>query len=170
MLEIIEAVNESKENNQIKLFLAGGITNCPDWQKEIIEKLENNKQPLGTSGGMLQNVTVFNPRRENFPIDDPNASNEQITWEYKKLRESDIIAFWFSEGSLNPIVLYEYGKHGTSQPTKIVVGCHTDYSRKSDVEIQTKLSRPEQKIFYDLGDFYNEIIDSIYQIFVAKNK
>jgi hypothetical protein len=167
MLEIIEAVNESKENNQIKLFLAGGITNCPDWQSDIINRFRNTKNELFF---MFENVTVFNPRRKNFPIDDPNASNEQITWEYKKLRESDIIAFWFSEGSLNPIVLYEYGKHGTSQPTKIVVGCHTDYSRKSDVEIQTKLSRPEQKIFYDLGDFYNEIIDSIYQIFVAKNK
>jgi hypothetical protein len=27
-------------------------------------------------------VYLFNPRRENFPINDPNASKEQIEWEY----------------------------------------------------------------------------------------
>jgi hypothetical protein len=39
MALIIEAPNEiySVENNKnINLFLAGGITNCPDWQKEMI--------------------------------------------------------------------------------------------------------------------------------------
>jgi hypothetical protein len=168
MLEIIEAINEPNEKNNIKLFLAGGITNCPDWQEFIINKLKNPNN--GHDRFMLENVTIFNPRRKNFPIDDSNASNEQITWEYYKLRESDIIAFWFSEGSLNPIVLYEYGKHGTSQPIKMVVGCHKDYLRKSDVEIQTKLARPEQKICQDLDQFYDEILDSIYRISVAKNK
>ena len=171
MLEIVEAPNPSKDN-KIKLFLAGGITNCPDWQKEIIDRLKNSISK-GSSNPyiqiMLENVTVYNPRRENFPMDDPSASSVQITWEYEKLRECNIIAFWFSKGSLNPIVLYEYGKHGISQPTTLVVGCDKEYTRTSDVEIQTKLAKPSQKIFYSLDEFYQEIIDTIYNMVVSIN-
>jgi hypothetical protein len=168
MLEIIEAPNKPQEENELKLFLAGGITNCPDWQAELIEKMKAEKKEYDKY--LLDQVTVLNPRRKNFPIDDPNASVEQITWEYKGLRESDIIVFWFSKGSLNPIVLYELGKHGTSQPTKIVIGCDEEYERISDVEIQTKLARPEQEIVYNLDKFYAKIIKAIHDLITAKNK
>lgn len=105
-----------------------------------------------------------------FPINDPKVIEEQITWEYKKLRESDIIVFWFSRGSLNPIVMLEYGKHGISQSTEIVVGIDDGYERKSDIEIQTKLSKPTQKICYDLDKLFNEITSSIYNVIEGKNK
>jgi hypothetical protein len=134
MAIIIEAPNDvySIQNNRnTKLFLAGGITNCPDWQSEIIQKLKD-----------VPDLTVYNPRRKNFPIEDPNASEAQITWEYNKLKESDIILFWFSRGSLNPIVLYELGRWGNSSMKKsIVVGLDREYERKQDVIIQTRLSR-----------------------------
>ena len=80
MAIIIEAPNDvySIQNNKnIKLFMAGGITNCPDWQSELIKKIKD-----------IDGLTVYNPRRKNFPIKDPNASNEQITWEYNKLKEN----------------------------------------------------------------------------------
>lgn len=163
MLEIIEAPNTLKEdNNKIKLFLAGGITNCPNWQLDIINMLKDQTSYI------QDNIIVFNPRRENFPIHDLTAAKDQITWEYKRLKESDIIVFWFSRGSLNPIVLYEYGKYGTSQPTEIVVGIDDEYERKQDVEIQTKLARPTQKICYGLDDFSNEIVESIYKMLDVK--
>lgn len=172
MIEIIEAPNHSKEDRKIKLFLAGGITNCPDWQKEVIDRFQNaiyKGSPNGHIRFMLDDVTVYNPRRENFPIDDPSASEIQIKWEYEKLRECNIIAFWFSSGSLNPIVLYEYGKHGISQPTTLIVGCDKEYPRIKDVEIQTKLAKPSQKIFYILDEFYEEIIDTIYNMIISIN-
>jgi len=70
-LEIIEATNQSIENNKIKIFLAGGITNCPDWQKIIIDKIKHTSNPYQKTS--LKNVTIFNPRRENFPIEDPRV-------------------------------------------------------------------------------------------------
>jgi len=162
MLEIVEAPNESKHNyRRLKLFLAGGITNCPDWQKIIIEKLQKVENEYDKE--VIDILTIFNPRRENFPIHDPNASKEQITWEYEKLVESDIIVFWFSNGSLNPIVLYELGLHGNSNPYKrIVIGCDNEYPRKSDVEIQTELARPDQIITHSLDEFFEEIIKAIH--------
>lgn len=78
---VIIAPDDFEENGTIKLFLAGGITNCPDWQSEMIEKLS-----------FIKNLTVFNPRRKNFPIHDPKASEEQITWEFNWLKNSDIIS------------------------------------------------------------------------------
>jgi hypothetical protein len=44
MAIIIESPNEvySLENHKnIKLFLAGGISDCPDWQTDIINELKN---------------------------------------------------------------------------------------------------------------------------------
>jgi hypothetical protein len=121
-----------------KLFLAGGITNCPDWQLDVIQHLRLRE----AEDKYTWNIQVFNPRRENFPIHDPNAAMEQIKWEFNRLKESEFILFWFSRGSLNPIVLYELGMWGNSRTTPIVVGMDPEYERKQDVRIQTALARP----------------------------
>jgi len=149
MAIIIESPNEvySLENNENKkLFLAGGITDCPDWQSEIINDLKH-----------IKDLTIYNPRRKDFPIDDPNASEEQITWEYNHLRDSDIIIYWFSRGSINPIVLYELGKWGTASDKPIFIGIDKDYTRSIDVEIQTKLSNPNAPIVYSLIELAIEV-------------
>lgn len=144
MALIIEAPLEvySLENHKnTKLFLAGGITDCPDWQSTIINNLID-----------VPNLTIYNPRRTDFPIDDPKASEEQITWEYNHLRDADIIIYWFSRGSINPIVLYELGKWGTSTDKPIYIGIDKDYTRSIDVEVQTKLSNPHTSIVYSLDE------------------
>jgi hypothetical protein len=145
MIKTIVAPEKEMPKNGETLFLAGGITNCPDWQKQIINKLEGD-------------FYVYNPRRENFPIKDPNAAREQITWEYERLKSADCISFWFSKGSLNPIVLYEMGMWGLSREyTKIFIGVDPDYERKQDVEIQTELAAPEIKIRYSIDEMAKDI-------------
>lgn len=52
------------------VFLAGGITGCPDWQAAVVRMVGD------------ANVVLLNPRRENFPMDDPKASLDQILWEH----------------------------------------------------------------------------------------
>ena len=102
-------------------------------------------------------LAIYNPRRKNFPINDLHASEAQITWEFEKLRDADMIAFWFSKGSLNPIVLYELGKWGNSSSKPIIVGVDDGYERFMDVEIQTNLARPDIRIQFTLKDFIDEI-------------
>ena len=153
MATIIEAPNEIysiKNNRNKKLFLAGGITNCPDWQSNMVQLLEP-----------IQNLTVYNPRRKNFPIHDPNAAEEQITWEYNHLRDSDIILFWFSRGSLNPIVLYELGRWGNSSDKPIIIGLDEEYERKQDVIVQTMLSRGVDTPFVHTLDDAVDVIKEI---------
>jgi len=149
MALIIEAPNElySIENkNNVKLFLAGGITNCSDWQSYVTKELSD-----------VEHLTVYNPRRKNFPINDPKAAEEQITWEFIHLIDSDILFYWFAKGSLNPIVLYEYGAHGIFTERPIVVGVDPLYERKQDVIIQTQLARPKQVIHNSIQDMIDEI-------------
>jgi hypothetical protein len=155
MAIIIEAPNDvySLENKKnLKLFLAGGISNCPDWQSEVIKELRD-----------VRGLTIYNPRRADFPMHIPEASEEQITWEYYKLKEADIICFWFSRGSLNPIVLYELGRWGNSSDKPIIVGLDPEYERIHDVLIQTKLSRPKVELVYSLTELCEEVKIHLYR-------
>ena len=146
MATVIEAPTRFFNNKLTSLFLAGGITNCPKWQNELIKYLKD-----------IDDLVIYNPRRENFPIHDSNAAEEQIIWEYDYLKKCDIISFWFSKGSLNPIVLYELGIHGNSSNRLIFIGMDTEYERKQDVIIQTELARSDVKIVYSLKDLANQI-------------
>ena len=101
------------------------------------------------------NLVILNPRCEEMP-----DHNTQVKWEFKKLKKSDIISFWFSEGSVNPITLFEYGSHFKSKK-KIVVGCHPNYEKRNSVIVQTELERPKLKVQDNFEDFYTELIKTI---------
>lgn len=126
--------------NEISIFLAGGIQKTENWQKSIIESLEESfaNAPL----------VVFNPRRDNFPIHDPSAAFEQISWEYNGLNIADMFSMYFAEGETDqPICMYEYGKwlerkRQSGNWDTIVVSAEPKYRRYQDVIIQTGLVNP----------------------------
>lgn len=162
----VEALDELKDGVEGKIvFLAGGITGCPDWQQEMRSLLQDTS------------LILLNPRREHFPIGDPNAAQEQIAWEHRQLRIADAILFWFPRETLCPIVLYEMGAWSmTKKP--IYIGIHPEYRRRRDVEIQTQLVRPDVKIVYCLEDLASQVAtdpesvsdDYNYLIIVRKEK
>jgi hypothetical protein len=163
------------------IFLAGGITNCPDWQTDFVATLARL-----FNGTTNIHYTILNPRRSNFPINDPTASEAQIVWEYEALHLADIIVFWFAKGSLNPIVLFEYGSHltrlkylhalqwreipNTCFSTKlqyIVVGCDSEYTRINDVIIQTQLAVGDSiHVHRNFKDFTRSASEIIYHLAV----
>ena len=148
-MHCIEAL-QMYNGNEASLFLAGGITGCPNWQKEMIEKLKDS--PL----------VLFNPRRASFPIEEKDAARAQIEWEHIHLRKATAIAFWFPCETLNPIVLYELGAWSmTNKP--LFVGVHPDYQRVQDVSIQTTLTRPDVPIVTDLEALAQEIVSWVNQ-------
>src|SRR5262249_61438365 len=85
---------------------------------------------------------VLNPRREQFPIEDPDAAFAQIAWEHQALRAAGAIVFWFPRETVCPIALYELGAWSMTQ-RRIFVGAHEAYPRRLDIEIQTRLARPD---------------------------
>ena len=59
-MKYIEAPNKHKGKSGVHtLFLGGGISNCKDWQAKLVEKLKD------------YNVTIYNPLRNNFDINNP---------------------------------------------------------------------------------------------------
>lgn len=161
MIKIVQAPNEIKlKRNSIKLFLAGGIRSCPHWQDEICEKLLKEKR----FDEYDMDIVIFNPRCKEEPEEEA-----QIKWEYDKLKKSNIHSFWFSEGSLNPITLFEYGAHFKTKTKTTIVGCHMNYPRRSNVIIQTKLHNPYFRIVDTLEDFYEDIVLTIIDSFIIKS-
>jgi Nucleoside 2-deoxyribosyltransferase like len=121
------------------LFLAGGISNCPDWQSELTVKLESS------------NWTVLNPRRTDFDAGNSRLAKSQIDWEFRHLRLASAIAFWFPSETLCPITLFELGAWSmTDKP--LFIGVDPKYQRRLDVKIQTQLARPEVVILESLTD------------------
>ena len=143
MMIYVEAPHKVEVNKK-SIFLAGGITGCPDWQKKVVEKIKD------------LDIVIYNPRRANFDVSDTNASKIQIEWEHNMLRKADVISFWFCKETIQPITLYELGAHTiTSKP--LIIGMDNDYERRKDVEIQTKLERPDTEFVYSLKDLSNRI-------------
>lgn len=143
---VITAPEYRDASTKHRLFLAGGITNCPDWQTDVIQQLTD-----------IPNLTIFNPRRDTYPYDHKHLDEEQITWEYKHLERATIILVWFSAATLNPIVLYELGRWVNSNPgIPAFIGIEPGYKRTNDVIIQTKLSRPDIIIVENLDELVRQ--------------
>jgi len=115
-----------------KLFLAGGITGCPDWQQDAVSMLRD-----------VPDLVVLNPRRTPFPIHDPDSAAEQIGWEFRHLDRADVVLFWFTDApSDQPIVWYELGVHAATGRVPVAVGADPAFHRRRDVELQLALARP----------------------------
>jgi hypothetical protein len=114
-------------------FLAGGISDTPDWQHEFLTVLSN----------CIDNTWVmFNPRRPTFDVTDHTMETTQIQWEYRYLQRVDVAIFWFPPETACPITLFELGGCMARQQP-IIVGCHPNYIHRHNVIEQLSLARPE---------------------------
>ena len=143
-MQCIEAL-QAYNGTDTSLFLAGGITGCPDWQKQMVDLLKDTS------------LVLLNPRRAHFPIQQENAARAQIEWEYTHLLKATAISFWFPRETLNPIVLYELGAWSMTEKP-LFIGVHPDYQRLQDVSIQTWLARPEVQIISSIEALAEQII------------
>lgn len=133
------------------LFLAGGITGCPNWQNEFINKLSEAWTRIDPS-----QVVLFNPRRDDFNIKDRSATHEQIKWEYQKLAEADAHLFWFPKETLCPITLFELGKV-LMWNKPLFIGTEPGYGRSEDVFEQLQLVRPNKPVEKSLDMLVSQV-------------
>lgn len=140
-IEALDTYNGSEK----KLFTAGGITGCPDWQHELINNLTST------------DLVIFNPRRKSFSVEDKTQAPKQIKWEFDHLRKADAISFWFAKETMQPITLYELGAWSmTDKP--LFIGAHPEYQRLQDVVEQTLHVRPNIKVVDSLEDLTEQIL------------
>ncbi len=147
MARVLTAPTEWEGDGPRALFVAGGISDCPNWQRMAIDNLAD------------LDIVILNPRRPDFPIL-PEAADElaeeQIEWEYDHLAACQAILFWFPAETLCPIVLFELGRWTTSAKP-LFVGTHPDYARRRDVVIQTKLARPDINVVSSVSELCEQV-------------
>jgi hypothetical protein len=143
-MRYVEAPNEY-EGTAPSLFLAGGISGVADWQRAIVRMLD------GTD------LVILNPRRRRFPIDDSSAAEAQIAWEFRYLRRAAVRLFWFPPQTLCPIALYELGAWSV-RPGPLFVGTDPAYARRADVEVQTRLARPDVRVANSLDALADQVV------------
>ena len=114
------------------VFIAGGISNCPDWQSEMVSLTNTDIHD------------VVNPRRVGGFDRTGDTAKEQITWEHRALAMVDSCIFWFPKETLCPITLFELGKMLERTMNvggmRLAIGWHPDYVRAFDLEVQIKLA------------------------------
>lgn len=145
IVQVLTAPNdELPEDHNKTIFLAGGITNCPQWQEKVIKELEM-LEPINA------HATVFNPRRKDFSFNNTYEVYQQIKWEFDRLEQMDIFSMYFCDAdSVQPICLYELGRNIVRMQNRfpndwkdrIVISIEPGYTRKDDVLIQMDLCAP----------------------------
>lgn len=132
----------------LSIFLAGGISNCADWQSPVAERLAAETDAL-----------IYNPRRVDFDMTAyEDVSRQQIIWEWHALRMSTVNLFWFPEETLCPITLLEYGSAmERMRPGSVMIGTHPNYQRRFDIIEQTNLKN-QGYVWDDLDYLVTETI------------
>ena len=148
MIEIITAPEHKYlYPSAVKVFLAGGIQKCPEWQKMIISNISDNYD-LNAGNYLNRDAVIINPRRADW-LNRPGEAQRQIEWEFDMIEKCDIFTMYFSGGeSDQPICMYELGRNLERMKQRfphdwwerIIITCDGHYKRVNDVVIQTALA------------------------------
>lgn len=120
---------------EITVFLAGGITNCENWQKEVIDYLKSLPEEK------TDKLVIYNPRRDKWPKNsDTEEIRRQINWEADYIRSAIIFTMYFTntEKSDQPICFYELGKYANNRLNDII-SYQEGFKRALDVEFQMSI-------------------------------
>jgi hypothetical protein len=130
---------EEYDGGAPSVFLAGGITGVPDWQRYAAERLTGH-------------AVVLNPRRARFRLNDDAAHAEQVRWEHAHLARATVVMFWFPAVEVQPIALLELGAFAYAGlgAKHIVLGVDPAYPRCTDVHLQMGCARPDLELHDDL--------------------
>ncbi|CAI6341498.1 unnamed protein product [Periconia digitata] len=134
--DIGEPHREFRENNppdafikqKFTIFTAGSIEmgRAILWQKRIVKLLQH--LPVG----------VYNPRRGAWKTAGSKEEVDkkvrvQVEWEMSAMEEASVICFFFDHNTTSPVTMCELGLWAQSK--KIVVCCHPNYWRSTNVRL-----------------------------------
>ena len=142
-------------NKQIICFLGGGITDCNDWKKEVIDNINH---PIY---GKTDNLVIYNP----------------TNWKYKYLTNIDIFSMYLcnTPESDQPICFYELGRYVTLMSQKyddfslrIIVSC--EYGFKKAYKALYKIHNISSDIPVYLNSYPQDHARRIVDAYIRLNK
>lgn len=133
MIELKPPQSPTEEDlERYKVFLAGSISNgqASLWQPRIVDSLKD------------YDITVFNPRRDNWDssweqtIRNPQFK-EQVLWEMWGVNNSDFVLYYIEPDSLSPITLFELGLRVQQNilEQNIAIYCPRGFWRRGNIEV-----------------------------------
>ena len=128
------------KRTDICVFLAGGITNCENWQQKVIKYLVN------LPASQTENLVIFNPRRNEWPSNsDTEEIRRQIHWEADYIRIANIFSMYFTntKKSDQPICFYELGKYAGYRD---VISYQEGFTRALDLKYQLEVLGYDDRI------------------------
>jgi hypothetical protein len=145
-MQVITAPERKPITNQ-SIFLAGTIDDgkSEDWQSKLIEEFSE------------YNITILNPRRNNWGDLSDNELRKQITWELDHLEKADIIFMYIIGTSKSPISLLEMGIH--IKDSKLIVVCEPEFYRYENVRITCEYYNAE--LYDSLGLGIDALLSNI---------
>ena len=145
-MQVITAPERKPITNQ-SIFLAGTIDDgkSEDWQSKLIKEFSE------------YNITILNPRRNNWGDLSDNELRKQITWELDHLEKADIIFMYIIGTSKSPISLLEMGIH--IKDLKLIVVCEPEFYRYENVKITCEYYNAE--LYDSLGEGIDALISNI---------
>ena len=145
-MQVITAPERKPITNQ-SIFLAGTIDDgkSEDWQSKLIKEFSE------------YNITILNPRRNNWGDLPNNELHKQITWELDHLEKADIIFMYIIGTSKSPISLLEMGIH--IKDLKLIVVCEPEFYRYENVKITCEYYNAE--LYDSLGEGIDALISNI---------
>jgi hypothetical protein len=146
---IVRALAEPPADAARVLFLAGGVSACPDWQADVARRL----------APALHGWTIANPRVDDPPTD-AEGVEKQIAWEFRHLHAARAVLFWLPPPTPCPISLYELGKVSMTD-TPLLVGVHPEFPLRKDVLVQTRLARPDAVLVESLDELVAHALERL---------
>lgn len=176
-MKVVTAPYDCSTHDKISVFLAGGISDCWNWQEAVINKLKEMEE----NGYDMRSLVLFNPRRPSFDVNNPEDTKAQISWESYWLDCCDIFSMYFcNSDSVQPICMYELGRSLLKKSDdwedddihycySILISIEKGYKRADDVLIQMELAtsgliRPF--VYEDQNEAITELAARIYISYV----
>ena len=142
------------EKGQLRLFLAGSIEmgKARLWQDEILKELKD-----------MDDLIVLNPRREDWDptwVQDITCGpfREQVLWEFRNLRNADIVFFNIEPETMSPITLFELG-YIIGIDTPLVIRCAKGFWRKGNIDVYAWVEG--FKVYEDWGESIEALKDLV---------
>ncbi|WP_371675130.1 nucleoside 2-deoxyribosyltransferase domain-containing protein [Streptomyces sp. NBC_01276] len=159
-VRVVESMQEYVPRaGERRVFLAGGMRDCPDWRHDAISAFRR----IWSAGGADRcSLALLSPRRV---IAGSSGFNESmVAWEHRHLALADLVLFWFPSGGAarpeQPIALYELGA-AAATGRAIAVGVEDGYRRRPDVLAQLRCARPGLPVHGDLPSTVSAAVEAL---------
>lgn len=132
-------------SSSVKVFLGGSIESgsAINWQDDIISEFNG------------YDVTFLNPRRPTWTDLSNEALQQQVNWELFHQKTADVLIYYFADGTISPVTLFEVGLF-SNNGTPMFVYASEKYFRQLNLKFSNEFFNETLYEFFDDKDAFKQ--------------